>query len=66
MIQALQEIARDCSCPVPKLSFFLCLVLCYTVLRSRWCQSGVKHPQHEHRSKLPFRVSGIHMRNVGG
>jgi hypothetical protein len=42
------------------------LALCCTVLRSRWCQSGVKHPQHKHRSKFQFRVSGLPMRNVGG
>src|SRR5215211_6947280 len=37
-----------------------------TALRSRLCQSGVKHPQHKHRSILQFCVSGLSMRNVEG
>jgi hypothetical protein len=40
--QALQGHAEVCKSRIPKLFSFLCLALCCTVLRARWCQSGVK------------------------
>jgi hypothetical protein len=42
IIQALQGFARGCKSPISKGVSFLPLALCCTVLRSRWCQSGVK------------------------
>jgi hypothetical protein len=40
--QALQGFARGCKSRIPKPVSFLRPALCCTVLRSRWCQSGVK------------------------
>ena len=45
IIQALQKFAGVCNSPISKEVSFLCLVACCTVLRSRWCQSGVKRCQ---------------------
>jgi hypothetical protein len=42
IIRALQGFARIYNSPISKPISFLCLALCCTVLRSRWCQSGVK------------------------
>jgi hypothetical protein len=39
--QPLQGLAQGCKYRIPKRLSFLCLALCCTVLRSRWCQSGV-------------------------
>jgi hypothetical protein len=41
MHQALQGCAGDCKCRILKPVTFLRLAQCCTVLRSRWCQSGV-------------------------
>src|SRR5215210_3865332 len=43
--QALQGFAGPCKFPLSKGVPFLCLAPCCTVLRSRWCQSGVKRCQ---------------------
>ena len=42
IIHVLQRLARSCKHRISKLVSFLCLVLRCTVLRSRWCQSGVR------------------------
>jgi hypothetical protein len=39
--QALQGVAEACKCRISKPSSFLRLALCSTVLRSRWCRSGL-------------------------
>jgi hypothetical protein len=41
IIQALQGFARFCDLPISKPVSLLYLALCCTVLRCRWCQSGV-------------------------
>ena len=41
---ALLGFARTCKTRIDKPISFLCLALGCTVLRSRWCQSGVKSP----------------------
>jgi hypothetical protein len=41
IFHALQGVARVCKWAIFKGVSFLCLALCCTVLRSRWCQSGV-------------------------
>jgi hypothetical protein len=43
--QALQGFARGCKSRIYKAVSLLWFALCCTVLRSRWCQSGVKR-QH--------------------
>ena len=43
IIQVLQGFAQGCRSPISKPLSFLCLALCCTVLRSRWCQTGIKH-----------------------
>jgi hypothetical protein len=40
--QALQGVAGVCKCRISREVSFLWLALCCTVLRSRWCQSGVR------------------------
>jgi hypothetical protein len=42
IIQVLQGFAQACKSPISKPLSFLYLALCCTVLRSRWCQSGVR------------------------
>ena len=42
--QALQGFAGDCKCRIFRGVSFPCLAPCCTVLRYRWCQSGVKRP----------------------
>jgi hypothetical protein len=42
IIQALQGFAQGCKSPISKSLSFLCFARCCTVLRSRWCQSGIK------------------------
>jgi hypothetical protein len=42
IIQALQGFAGACKCPISKRFSLLRFATCCTVLRSRWCQSGVK------------------------
>ena len=44
--QALQGCAGVCNCRISKPLSFLCLAVCCTVLRSRWCQSGVNFTSH--------------------
>ena len=41
LIHAWQRATQACRLRLDKLVSFLCLALSYTVLRSRWCQSGV-------------------------
>jgi hypothetical protein len=41
IIQALQRVAEACKCGIFKRLSFLRHALCCTVLRSRWCQSGI-------------------------
>ena len=40
--QVLQGLARGCKSRIPKRFSLLGVARCCTVLRSRWCQSGVK------------------------
>jgi hypothetical protein len=42
--RALQGYAQDCKPCIHKAISFLRLAQCCTVLRSRWCQSGVRSP----------------------
>jgi|SRR5215203_4998600 len=42
IIQALLGFAWGCKCRISKLVSFLRLARCCTVLRSRWCQSGIR------------------------
>jgi hypothetical protein len=39
--QALQGCAVDCKCRIPRPDSLLRVAACCTVLRSRWCQSGI-------------------------
>jgi hypothetical protein len=41
IIQALQRFAEGCECRIYRPVYFLRLALRCTVLRSRWCQSGI-------------------------
>jgi hypothetical protein len=41
IIYVLQRFAWACKSSIPKLVSFPCLATCCTVLRSRWCQSGI-------------------------
>jgi hypothetical protein len=41
IIHVLQGFARACKCSISREFSFLCLATCCTLLRSRWCQSGV-------------------------
>jgi hypothetical protein len=47
MHQALQGFAGACKSAISKGFSFFCLVLCCTVLRSQWYQSGIKPPLSE-------------------
>ena len=40
-LQGLQGFAQACKSRIDKQVSYLCLALCCTVLRSRWCQSGI-------------------------
>jgi hypothetical protein len=51
--QVLQAIARVCKSRISKRFPFPWLAACCTVLRSRWCQSGVKLPVSEHCIQPP-------------
>jgi hypothetical protein len=57
IISWLERFARACESPISKLATFLYLAACCTVLRSRWCQSGINRgTQQLHdpaRSTLP-------------
>ena len=44
ILHALQDFARACKSRIPKRFTFLRFASCCAVSRSRWCQSGVKHP----------------------
>jgi hypothetical protein len=44
IIHALHGFAQGCKFPILKPVSVLCISLCCTVLRSRWCQSGVRSP----------------------
>jgi hypothetical protein len=50
--QALQGCAGDCKSRIFRGVFFPCLAACCTVLRSRWCQSGIKRGAAASRSCL--------------
>jgi hypothetical protein len=52
----LQGFAEPCKFPLSKGIPFLCLAPCCTVLRSRWCQSGVKRTRVHfvQRSSVPI------------
>jgi hypothetical protein len=41
IIHVLEGLAQGCKCRISKPVSLLCLGLCCTVLRPRWCQSGV-------------------------
>ena len=62
IIHALQGRARACKSRVFKPASFLCLALCCTVLRSRWCQSGVRKRWITHRRFLCKRDMQLRMR----
>jgi hypothetical protein len=54
IIQVLQGLAQGCKSRISKRVSLLCLAPCCTVLRSRWCQSGVKyHPRIHLRLRVP-------------
>jgi len=59
--RVLQGFARVCKSPISKVVSLLRLALCCTVLRSQWCQSGVKRCQGfgRLRSRVSLRVSLI-------
>jgi hypothetical protein len=42
IIHVLQGFAQGCECGISKPVSLLRLALCCTVLRSRWCQSGIR------------------------
>jgi|SRR5215208_712426 len=44
IIQVLQEVAQPCKTRIFRGVSFPCLAACYTVLRSRWYQSGIRSP----------------------
>jgi hypothetical protein len=46
---ALQGFAEACKSPISRRFSLLWLAACCTVLRSRWCQSGVKLPLSKRR-----------------
>ena len=53
IIQALQRVAGVCKSRIFRGIFFPWLAPCCTVLRSRWCQSGVKLLVSEHCIQPP-------------
>jgi hypothetical protein len=56
IIHALQGCARGCKCRISRRFSFLQFAECCAVLRSRWCQSGVKREQAvKERRHLPRR-----------
>src|SRR5215203_5577416 len=50
IIYALQGVAEACKSRISKLLSLLRFAACCTVLRSRWCQSGVKSTRISRRS----------------
>jgi hypothetical protein len=62
IIHALQGIAQGCRDRISKGFSFLCPALCCTVLRSRWCQSGVNQRQESRRRVCGVRSQGTHFR----
>jgi hypothetical protein len=61
IIQVLQGFARACKSRISRPVSLLRLAACCTVLRPRWCQSGVKRCQEfgRLRSRVSLRVSLI-------
>src|SRR5215211_3475794 len=64
--QALQGCAEACKSRIFRRLPLLRVAACCTVLRSRWCQRGVKRPQCEHRSTFYFRILALPIRNLKG
>src|SRR5215207_10792222 len=60
--EVLQGFARVCKSRISKGVSFLCLALCCTVLRSRWCQSGVRRRWITRRRFLCKRDMQLRMR----
>jgi hypothetical protein len=56
VMRALQGFAQSCESAISKQVSFSCLASCCTVLRSRWCQSGVKRRWIKRR---PFLLKQI-------
>jgi hypothetical protein len=64
--RALQGCAQGCKCRIFKPTSLLCLARCCTVLRSRWCQSGINRslvtPQPESEANItiaPRKMSTV-------
>jgi hypothetical protein len=55
--QGLQGLARGCKSGISKPVSLLWLAPCCTVLRSQWCQCGIKRPPVMHRGRYP--TSGL-------
>jgi hypothetical protein len=54
--QWLLGVAGACKYRIDRSISFLCLALCCTVLRSRWCQSGVRSSGADATGTLPHHV----------
>jgi hypothetical protein len=54
IIQALQGLAEGCNSRISKPFSRLWTATCCTVLRSRWCQSGVNRRQNSGAGDLTF------------
>ena len=61
--RVLQGFAQTCNSRIDKPISFLCLALCCTVLRPRWCQSGVKRLPLVHSRSL-FSTSALSIRSA--
>jgi hypothetical protein len=57
---ALRGVARGCKSPISRRLLLLRLAPCCTVLRSRWCQSGVKRTRISRRSSY-FEPVAVHI-----
>src|SRR5215212_6583881 len=57
--QALQEGAQGCKSRIPKRLSLLRVAACCTVMRSRWCQSGVNRSPMVSRGTPLFMVFGL-------
>ena len=64
IIHALRGYAGACRNRISKLATFLCLAVRCTVLRSRWCQSGVRISRLARRESrnLPYRQGRLRLR----